>query len=130
MNILKGTILEFTEAVFTGKYPNATYSHDAKHTVEVVNESYGAKKGQHTFTLKVLTSTDRPKGELFRKKGRNLYSTGRIIKEPENAEQLAREKRERAKRVKQGMNESCNNCGRRMSNYDLFQGIEYCKNCI
>lgn len=70
MNLVVGTIIRFEEAVFTGSYKKPKFSHTAIHTVKIIKESYGSLRGQHSFTLEVIESTKRSKGDIFRKMGR------------------------------------------------------------
>lgn len=99
-NIVTGTIFSFEEAVFTGTYPKSKFSHNANHTVKVLKESYGGKRGQHSFTLEVIESDEKRTGEIFRKMGRNIYPTMKVLKQPENYLQLAESKRKRAEDAK------------------------------
>jgi hypothetical protein len=96
MNIVKGTILKFEEPIFIGSYPKVKFSYNAIHTVEVIKDSYGSLKGQHSFTLKVIESTEKLVGDTFRKMGRNIYPTAEIISQPENLEKISKEKKERS----------------------------------
>ena len=63
---------------FTSSWRNPKLKGKATMEVEVVRHSYGAKHGQHTFTvlvLKVIEACDgcHQVGEKFLIKGRNLY---------------------------------------------------------
>ncbi len=96
MNLTAGTIVKFEEAIFTGSYKKPKFSHTATHTVRILRESYGARRGQHSFTLEVIESTERRRGEVFRKMGRNLYPTAQVIEYPKDHQEKVEEKRARA----------------------------------
>lgn len=100
-NIVKGTVLKFEEAIFNGSWKKPKFSHTAIHTVKVTKESYGSSKGQHSFTLEVIDSTERKVGETFRKMGRNIYPTAQIISQPETIIELTEEKNERSQEAKE-----------------------------
>lgn len=65
-----GDVVKFEKAVFKGRYPNAKF--DGYETIEgeIIKDSYGAAKQQHTFTLLLADGTKK------RIKGRNLYRNG------------------------------------------------------
>jgi len=65
-----GDQIRFQRAIFTGSFRSPKFSHLQELEGIVVSESYGAKKGQHTFTI-LLTD-----GTKLRIKGRNLYRYG------------------------------------------------------
>lgn len=69
-DVVTGDYVFFEKAVFTGSYPNATFSHTEEMEGLVIKDSYGEKKQQHTFTIKEKS------GNTFRIKGRNLYRNG------------------------------------------------------
>lgn len=95
-NIVKGTVFTFEENIFTGSHRKPKFSHTETHTVEVVDDSYGGKRGQHSFKLKVIESDGRQAGEVFRKMGRNLYPTAVVITQPGDIDSKAEEKAKRA----------------------------------
>ncbi len=66
-----GDVVQFEKAVFDGTYPKATFSHMETIKAEIVKDSYGAAKQQHTFTLREIDTNN-----TFRIKGRNLYRNG------------------------------------------------------
>lgn len=103
MNLTKDCIIEFTEAVFTGNYPRSKYSHDRKIKGKIIKESYGAKTGQHTFTIEVEICDDNSiyKGDTIRRKGRNVYPKCNIIEYPTEYKELCKEKNERGKQAKE-----------------------------
>ena len=103
MDLVVGCHIKFTEAVFEGKYPKATYSHDRTIEAIIEKESYGFKRGQHTFTLKVLNcDTDTLLiGTKIRRKGRNVYKNCEIISKPDNFKELAEDKHLRGKIAKE-----------------------------
>ncbi|MBP98694.1 hypothetical protein CMK18_22305 [Candidatus Poribacteria bacterium] len=78
--IRTGCVLEIEKPYFSGSFKNAKFVGVQTMVIEVLKHSYGQKKGQHTFTCKVLEileALDLPSahkvGEKFRIKGRNLY---------------------------------------------------------
>ncbi len=77
----------------------------------VVSDSYGQKKQQHTFSLRVFRSEglDAPQpGSLLRRKGRNLYRNGlmRALWDDEAARKVAlQEKHGRGARARQQRDE-------------------------
>lgn len=97
INIVKETILEFTEDIFEKiGYKKYEFKGRAIHKVKVIKESYGKKRGQHSFTVEVIKSTHKKVGEKFRKMGRNIYPTANIIKQPKDMEKLTKEKNKRS----------------------------------
>lgn len=69
-----GDEVAFERAVFSGSFRNAKFERFELVQGKIVRDSYGADKGQHTFTLH-LAVTIGGVGEL-RIKGRNLYRNG------------------------------------------------------
>ena len=100
-NLVIGTEIEWTEGVFAGSHRRPKYVGDRKIHGVVLKESYGEKKGQHTFTIKVLAcegmSADEgiSKGKILRK-GRNVYPSLTVISQPEDYSLLAEQKRDRS----------------------------------
>jgi hypothetical protein len=74
-----GDIIIFTEGVFGGSY-RAPKLLGLRHiAAEIIRDSYGEKKQQHTFTLRVLQSSGHQPlepGTETRRKGRNIYRDG------------------------------------------------------
>lgn len=68
-------IVEFKKAFFTGTYRKPKFSHESRIKGKVLRHSYGEKRGQHTFTIEVIScdTDDYNEGDKFRIKGRNLY---------------------------------------------------------
>ena len=100
-NLVQGTIFEAQLPVFTGSYKNAKFSHNVSVKMQVIKESYGAERGQHTFTLLCLESShpeDFAVGKTYRKKGRNLYpNICANVQQPDNYLQVAAEKDDRSR---------------------------------
>jgi hypothetical protein len=97
MNLVKGTIFTAQFPIFTGSFRNAKFSHDVTIKGEILKDSYGKESGQHTFTIKVLESSDLNNfqvGCYFLKKGRNLYPNIEkdTLKYPADYEFQAKEK--------------------------------------
>ena len=78
-NVVAGDTILFTEFVFGGSYRKPELLGERTIAAEVLQESYGEAKQQHTFTLKVLASDGidplAPGSKIFRK-GRNVYRYG------------------------------------------------------
>jgi len=116
-DVVKGDIVEFKQDVFGGSYKRPTYLGQRTVHGEVLRESYGADKQQHTFTIKPLNvegvnADELLKKDSFRIKGRNLYKNGvlREMSDDEAARKLvADEKHERgaaareARDIRKGM---------------------------
>ena len=69
-DVVVGDHIQFERAVFGGSYRRPVFLENETIEAEVVADSYGAAKQQHTFTLK------RADGATFRIKGRNVYRNG------------------------------------------------------
>jgi len=65
-----GDRVQFTRAVFEGSYRRPVFVENEVIRAEILRDSYGAGRQQHTFTM---LSED---GITFRIKGRNLYRNG------------------------------------------------------
>lgn len=101
-NIIKGDLIVFKESVFGGNYRNPVYEGERTIKAKVLKESYGKKRGQHTFTLKVIDVSGTRANEILgretiRRKGRNLYKECYLIKriEDEDKETEAKNKRKK-----------------------------------
>ena len=75
-DVVTGDCIRWTEAVFTGSHRRPKFVGERTIEAEVVADSYGAAKQQHTFSLLVVraegTSAPEP-GSRIRRKGRNIY---------------------------------------------------------
>lgn len=87
-----GDFVRFERAVFVGKYPKARFSHNEIITGEIIRDSYGKDKQQHTFTI--VDST----GLEFRIKGRNLYRNSVYRRKWENEENRVKALQEKHER--------------------------------
>ena len=65
-----GDFVMFERAVFEGSYRRPIFVENETIHAQIVKDSYGADRQQHTFTLKTAG------GRTFRIKGRNLYRNG------------------------------------------------------
>lgn len=88
-SVVAGDIIRFTEGVFGGSYRKPRFLGERTITAEVLRESYGADKQQHTFTLRIIESEgEQPMraDAQIRRKGRNIYRNGvyRLIWDDEN----------------------------------------------
>ncbi|MDE1904998.1 MAG: hypothetical protein KGH75_00925 [Rhodospirillales bacterium] len=78
-DVVTGDTILFTEATFGGSFRNPKYLGDRRLIAEVVRDSYGDAKQQHTFTLFVLASDGVEPvatGTKITRKGRNVYRNG------------------------------------------------------
>jgi len=66
----KGDNVAFERATFGGSFRNATFEGFQMIVGEIVADSYGKARQQHTFTLRLAD------GSHLRIKGRNLYANG------------------------------------------------------
>jgi len=74
--VVVGDTIRFVEAVFSGSFRKPKYIGDRTIEAEVLKDSYGKAKQQHTFVLKVIRSEGiQPVevGKTIRRKGRNIY---------------------------------------------------------
>lgn len=97
--------IEFTEAVFIGNYPKATFSHERTIIGTIIKDSYGKKTGQHTFTIQVESCNDDSilSNTSIRRKGRNVYAKCKLLECPENHVELTEEKHLRSKTIKRSI---------------------------
>ena len=75
-DVVAGDEIRFTESVWAGSHRKPIYCGDRFIRGEVLRESYGAAKQQHTFTILVRGSTGSDAiepGTKIRRKGRNVY---------------------------------------------------------
>lgn len=102
-DLVTGMKIEISEPVFHGSFKNPKFLGNREFIAEIIKESYGGLRGQHTFTLKVHSAEGMEAKNILRKKtirrkGRNLYKNlVRIISQPENVEELQNEKHKRGK---------------------------------
>lgn len=74
-----GDKIEFTESVFGGSFKKPKFLGQRIIQAEIINESYGAAKQQHTFSLLVIGSSGYEPieaGFKIKRKGRNIYRNG------------------------------------------------------
>ena len=89
-----GDIIQFKEGVFGGSYRRPTYLGERAIEALVIKDSYGGRKQQHTFTIKVVASSGYLPLEVGLKttrKGRNIYRKGTFRQEwaDESAREIA-----------------------------------------
>lgn len=100
-DVVTGDVICFSEAVFRGSYRKPKYLGDRTIIAEVLKDSYGAGKQQHTFTINVIKSRGYEPlktGVKTRRKGRNVYRQGtqRLPwRDEAKREEIAGEKHER-----------------------------------
>lgn len=78
-DVVTGDQIRFTEAVFEGSHRNPKKRGQRTIEAQVLRDSYGAAKQQHTFTLRVLASEGYQPletGAVVHRKGRNVYRNG------------------------------------------------------
>ena len=66
----KGDRVAFERATFVGSFRNAKFAGFERVEGEIIADSYGRDRQQHTFTLRLAD------GSTTRIKGRNLYANG------------------------------------------------------
>ena len=69
-----GDEVKLERALFNGSYKNPKFAGFEILEGKIIKDSYGVKKGQHTFTLLLIN------GSKLRIKGRNLYKNGTFRK--------------------------------------------------
>ena len=105
-NLVAGMKIEISEPVFAGSFRNPKFLGNRQIIGQIVKESYGNKRGQHTFTIDVesaegMYAEDVLQKKKIRRKGRNVYKNlVRVIDVPDNRKELEKEKSERAKIAK------------------------------
>lgn len=62
-----GDIVRFERATFSGSFRSPRFAGFEMVTGQIVDDSYGYQKQQHTFSIKTEN------GDIFKIKGRNLY---------------------------------------------------------
>lgn len=97
-DVVVGDTILFTEAVFGGSHRRPKFLGERLVQADVVRDSYGADKQQHTFTLRVTYSEGYEAiavGTLIRRKGRNVYRNGtaRRAWQDETARHAARDEK-------------------------------------
>lgn len=78
-DVATGDTVKFEEAVFGGSFRNPKFLGTRTIEADVISDSYGADKQQHTFTLQIRNSSGLDpfeEGEIVRRKGRNVYRNG------------------------------------------------------
>ena len=100
MNLTKGDTIRFTEPVYTGSYPSGRFAGNRTTEATIYKESYGEKRGQHSFMMEVLRSEGcRPlkQGSKIRRLGRKLYKSCIMIQEANDKEAKIKDKQARAR---------------------------------
>ena len=80
-DVCTGDVILFSEGVFGGSYRNARFLGQRRIAARVINDSYGATKQQHTFTVEILASDGYEPltvGTMTTRKGRNVYRNGTL----------------------------------------------------
>jgi len=79
-DVVVGDTILFTETVWGGAYNKKPINEGSRTIIaEVMKDSYGEKKQQHTFSIRVISSWGyKPLREELttRRKGRNVYRNG------------------------------------------------------
>ena len=99
----KGDVVLFTEAVFSGTYPNSHYEGDRRILGIIEKDSYGGKRGQHSFTIYVLDSDGEDslnEESIINRKGRNVYKKD-FMYIPLASQEVREEKHERGQEAKE-----------------------------
>ena len=71
-----GDIVQFEKAVFGGSYRKPKFLYNEQITAEILKDSYGADKQQHTFTIQILAIDGKKENKKTTIKGRNIYRNG------------------------------------------------------
>jgi hypothetical protein len=97
MSITKDCIITVKEPWFSGSYRKPQFEGYRTYTGMVVKESYGQDKGQHTFTIEIISGDldHFAVGKTIKRKGRNIYPNIMNMKTPNNYKALCTEKEER-----------------------------------
>ena len=80
-DVVIGDTVLFEEAVFGGSHRKPKFLGMRVIKAEVLRESYGERKQQHTFSLRVIESTGYEpieEGKEVRRKARNVYRSGTL----------------------------------------------------
>ena len=75
-DICTGDTIVFTESIFAGSFRNPRKIGERKVCANIISESYGKLKQQHTFTLLIIESSGvQPLkvGKTYLRKGRNIH---------------------------------------------------------
>jgi (S)-2-hydroxy-acid oxidase len=78
-DVVVGDTICYTESVWGGSYQDPKNLGERTIIAEIIKDSYGEKKQQHTFTFTVINSWGHnalKKGLTTRRKGRNIYKNG------------------------------------------------------
>lgn len=78
-DVVTGDVIRFEESVFGGSHRKPKYLGTRVVEAEVLGDSYGERKQQHTFSLLILASTGTQAltpGTRTTRKGRNVYRNG------------------------------------------------------
>jgi len=98
-DIVSGDVIRYTEKVFDYGMKKSIYLGERTNTVEILKDSYGADRMQHTFTVRVVDSEGYQaldRGTITRRKGRNLYRSEKLYRlewKDESARQSARDEK-------------------------------------
>lgn len=72
-----GDRVKFEKAVFGGSFRNPIFVKNEILEAEIIKDSYGKDKQQHTFTLRVFATDGQAHDDrIIKMKGRNLYRNG------------------------------------------------------
>ena len=105
LDVARGATVLFKQPVFTGSFRSPKFAGNRYVHGSIVADSYGAKTGQHTFTIEIIASEGvdaLTQGDKLRIKGRNLYANCRTIErapEKNYEEKHARGDAARAKKL-------------------------------
>jgi len=100
MDLTVGCRISFTERVFGGSHWNPEFLGMRTVVGVIIKDSYGKKRGQHTFTIEVEEAEGHDadkvlsKGKI-RRKGRNVYKDCRLLEKPDNHVELKVDKHAR-----------------------------------
>ena len=113
-DVVVGDKIEFVEGVFCGVWPRGSFVGHRTIRAEVVADSYGQGRQQHTFTLRVVESLgiDRIRvGARIYRKGRTVYRNGtrrQAWPDESSRKAVADEKHDRGDHARQARTERLN----------------------
>ena len=93
LDLTAGCKIEFTENVYGGSYRKPTFLGERQIVGTIVQESYGDRRGQHTFTIDVISATGYDASKVLDqtkilRKGRNVYKNCLLLETPDDYETL------------------------------------------
>ena len=128
-DVVVGDTILFTEGVFTGSHRKPKFAGERTIIAEIMKDSYGELKQQHTFTLKVIFCEGIQAIEVnktIRRKGRNVYRNGTKRKpwSDETQRTVAQDEKHTRGDVARAVRDQLGDQRRMNSMIDIFEGIK------